>query len=118
MLTGSRWRNCATVRLWGAVGLLSCKGMTVPITADVIQGFQETATFATILMNVNSPTISFIHTPLSDVVPQIQSAWIHLVRLIACATLASQGIELCALTLMNVTMANTTVQNMLPALTL
>ena len=28
MLTGSRWRNCATVRLWGAVGLLSCKGMT------------------------------------------------------------------------------------------
>ena len=29
MLTGSRWRNCATVRLWGAVGLLSCKGMTV-----------------------------------------------------------------------------------------
>ena len=28
MLTGSRWRNCATVRLWGAVGLLSCEGMT------------------------------------------------------------------------------------------
>ena len=29
MLTGSRWRNCATVRLWGAVGLFSCKSMTV-----------------------------------------------------------------------------------------
>ena len=31
MLTGSRWRNCATVRLWGAVGLLSCEGMTLSL---------------------------------------------------------------------------------------
>ena len=39
MLTGSRWRNCATVRLWGAVGLLSCKGMTHANVAQSLDGY-------------------------------------------------------------------------------
>ena len=98
--------------------LLPALTLKVPIIVDVIQGFREMAMHVTILMNVNSLTTTFIHTPLLGVVHQIQYVLIHLVLLIVSAILGSQGLELSALTLMNVKWKNTTAQNTNTALTL
>ena len=70
------------------------------------------ALFVTTPMNVNSLTITFTHTPLLGVAPQIQCVLILLAPSIAPAILVSLGIELSVKILTNVKVENTTAQNM------